>query len=724
MQAGAPRGSAAFAGFVVRSQRPPVSPDSRGRVLAESAFRALRFAFENRLEWGAEAAQTLTEALDGFGPFRARSLGPQLADRAFEAELLRFLRDAFDQGRLVVTRPAVEQLSLDAIRPVPELPPLAPPPRDPGLHSFELRVIDEVGQGINGVDADFIADEPTTVSTNGAGVALLDGVHVASASVSLRDVEALARVLDPRWDKVRSGKPPKESNLTEVVFRGAELGPFPLKAEVPNTVVIKPPLGKLFVELHDRTGRQLHRKVRYTIDGPQSFSGETDEDGRLLHENVLPGDYTLSFEAPVDLGDESVDQSLETQLVVLEPEDPTPELRMLGALPRVVLARLKGMFFDTNKSFLLPASTAVFERLRSIYAENEPADLLVVGHADTTGDASVNDPLSLERADNTRAFLEDDVDTWLAMYDTSVPSKRRWGSAEDDAMVFSTADFATKPPEEDPISWFQRTRGLLIDGIAGPETRRQLITEYMALDGVGLGGDDPEFDITITTHGCGENFPLDDSGEELDSAPADDQEDQLDRRVELFFFDREFGIKPAPPGKNSGPGSTQYPQWRKRALRTSELDTDPVQILEIRLHDLDAKPLPRAVCSAKVGALSLGIKQADDDGVLRVTLPPACPVTIELSFGPEGSEEPFPLSCSLVVDCDSDDDDERDRQRLHNLGYLLEWEFETQAVRFQADYQVDADPEPLGLVDGSLPDGTRERLNRIFDGDLDASTPA
>ena len=87
----------------------------------------------------------------------------------------------------------------------------------------------------------------------------------------------------------------------------------------------------------------------------------------------------------------------------------------------------------------------------------------------------------LERADNTAAYLRDDVDTWLAMFDSSVPQKRRWGDAEDDAMLFSMPDFETKPPEEDPLRWFQRTRGLKIDGIAGPETRRQLITEYMAL---------------------------------------------------------------------------------------------------------------------------------------------------------------------------------------------------------------------------------------------------
>jgi hypothetical protein len=83
----------------------------------------------------------------------------------------------------------------------------------------------------------------------------------------------------------------------------------------------------------------------------------------------------------------------------------------------------------------------------------------------------------------------------------------------------------------------------------------------MDLDGATLN----PANITAQVHGCGENFPLDDSAEELDTAPANNKEDALDRRVELFFFDVDFGIVPKPPGDNSSKGSTQYPAWRKQA---------------------------------------------------------------------------------------------------------------------------------------------------------------
>jgi hypothetical protein len=158
-------------------------------------------------------------------------------------------------------------------------------------------------------------------------------------------------VLEPRWEELRRGVPPKESNTTEVVFRGAELGPFPLKAEVPNTVAVKPPLGKLFVELWDKTGRFRHAQRTYQISGPQPFEGTTDENGRLVHEDVFAGDYALSL--ALDFFEEgdpdrAVD-IVESPLVVLESSAGEPQVRLLGAVPRSVLARLH-FFFNTNKT--------------------------------------------------------------------------------------------------------------------------------------------------------------------------------------------------------------------------------------------------------------------------------------------------------------------------------------------------------------------------------------
>jgi len=298
--------------------------------------------------------------------------------------------------------------------------------------------------------------------------------------------------------------------------------------------------------------------------GPQSFTGKTDKKGRLLHKDVLRGDYELELTVETDKGDGStIVETYKTPVVVLEQGAVNPQVRMLAAAQRVVMARMRGMLFDTNKCFLLPTAIEAVQQIRGIYLDNNPSQLLIVGHTDTTAEPDINDPLSKERADSIKAYFEDDVDTWLKNYDLS--GKKKWGSREDRLMISAMPDFGTRGEDEDLVEWFQRTRSLEVDGKAGKNTRTQLITEYMALDGVNLS-EEPSLDISITTHGAGENFPLKDTGFELDTAAADEKEDAFDRRVELFFFDTEFGILPA-PGAADGP---EYLEWRKRSAKDDD----------------------------------------------------------------------------------------------------------------------------------------------------------
>jgi len=543
-----------FEDFVVRLRPGGPRPEQEQLELARWAAIQFRVGVEVGDPGVVRAARELMRLLDGGTRGIGRGFGfvadfddRAPLDHAFGGIAARLEQDLL-AGRLVVERDQIASLTERRHGLVPSLPPLPPPRREAKLHTFEVRFLDEVGKAISGIDAEFAADGARTRVTNAAGVALLEDSPTTSAKVSIVDPEALSKLLDPRWQRFRPGKPPKESNATEVVFHGAELGPFPLKAELPNTVIIKPPLGKIHLELLDKTGSVRHGGRSYVINGPDSFSGTTDAEGRLLHDPVFPGDYTLTLTIDDDI--------YETPVDVLDSAASEPQVRFIGAVPRAVLARLKGAFFETNKSFLLPVVVDRFKYIREVYANNNPSELLIVGHTDTTAQPSINDPLSLERADSTAAYLLDDVDAWLRMYETSTPQARRWGNHEDLLMIESMADFGTKAPSEDSIRWYQRTRSLKVDGIAGSETRSELIGEYMRRDGSPLT-EEPNFDITITTHGCGEHFPLDESGDDLDAAPEDQQEDAADRRVELFFFDAEFGIQPPPPGKNSQKGSTE-----------------------------------------------------------------------------------------------------------------------------------------------------------------------
>ena len=344
-------------------------------------------------------------------------------------------------------------------------------------------------------------------------------------------------------------------------------------------------LATLSVELFDKTGRVRHAERSFQLTGPKTLSGTTDDQGRFRLEGVPPGDYTMELGLDFFLGEPDAVMDIMDVPLVVRRGDAQPQVRMVGAVPRSVMARLD-MFFNTNKTFLLPTALPSVRKLRNLYIANAPCQLLVVGHADTRAGAVYNDRLSLERAKATIAYLKDDVEAWFKYY-SDKESKQCWGKVEDHLMIISMPDFQDKPAGEDEIKWFQRTRGLnKVDGTAGDETRHALIEEYMTLDGASLK--DFVGEIDATPHGCGENFPLDESGQELDGAPADEKRDRLDRRVELFFFDAEFGITPLPASENSGSKSTQYPTWRKRLSETVELsanDPDAPQARFVELAD-------------------------------------------------------------------------------------------------------------------------------------------
>jgi hypothetical protein len=244
--------------------------------------------------------------------------------------------------------------------------------------------------------------------------------------------------------------------------------------------------------------------------------------------------------------------------------------------PRVICARILELLFDTNKTFLLPSALQHIRAVVELYAKRPKAQLLIVGHTDTTGDPDVNDPLSLNRARSIKAYLEDDVDTWLDYYGDHMHPNARWGAHEDHLMLDAILATTGEELTDTPVRHFQATRGLEADGKLGDNTRRALVTEYMAADGTTL----PK-GIHPVVHGCGANFPL---------PPDDPPEHTHDRRVELFFFDPHLGILPPPPGDLSGPDTPEYPEWRRRSVETHEYTIRQLPTIQLLVMDDAATP--------------------------------------------------------------------------------------------------------------------------------------
>ncbi|HKO52193.1 MAG TPA: OmpA family protein [Polyangiaceae bacterium] len=617
------------------------------------------------------AAQRLQHALLGAGPLRPQRFGSTLETQRSFDQLRDFLEEQLEAGGLVVRQEPsianVPEQELTVRRPRLEGQPPGDlvPRREPPLEtSFEVRFVDEIGQAIGGFEVLLaVGDRRENVTTNAAGVALLEGTTEGSGTVKVLDFAALEKVLEPRWSKRRIGKAPGGLNTTAQPFDGQTFGALAIKAGTPNTVVIKPKLAKLSLQLWDKSGRTPHAKRKYTITGPEAFEGETDEQGQLLHEAVTPGDYTLEVSLVSYQGDpDEIVETATTQVVAFAEGAGATEIRMIGALPHSTLARLNA-FFNTNKAFLLPSAMPAVQKLRELYGQNTPSKLLVVGHADTAGGVPYNDKLALARAEATIAYLKDDVDAWLKFYETGVEAKQRWGKVEDHLMITAMADFVTKPKGEAPVHWYQRTRELTVDNQAGKQTRTKLIAEYMALDGASLA--DLHGKIEAIAHGCGEHFPLDDTAEQLDRDPSDEKRDRLDRRVELFFFDPEFGINPPPPSDVSAANSQEYPKWRERLsdevdLVAGENDVPEVifaEIADTHFRTDSAVVLPEGELPDKtehqsltsVGVIAHALRFIEDNPDKTVLVAGHTDSTADIAYNQKLSEERAAVTLAMLT---------------------------------------------------------------------------
>lgn len=364
-------------------------------------------------------------------------------------------------GQCIVTFDAHDDVAVD-------LPPNPVPPTPPPAHeqTFELTLVDELGEPIAGAELSISGTKTETATTDDQGRVTLTGESVETCLVEL-DFEALRDELAARWDGVRPGEYVEDTETASVRLFGDE-----------NPVLL--------------------------------FAGEP---------------HVISIQPRVD--------------------------RLIA----------NGLLFDTSKSFLLPTALPAMRTVVEHYARMPEAEVLVVGHTDQAGDTSYNAVLSEERAGSMAAFLQDDVEGWLPFYGPGTSWEKRWGAHEDSLMLAALPDFADKPPGTSAVRWFQESRGLTVDGVAGDETRRALIRDYMAIDGTTLPAA-----ATVNTHGCGESFPEAPGPDGTASAP--------NRRVEVFFFRGDLGVQPPPPGAASTPSDPEYPEWVRRAINTLEEEVE------------------------------------------------------------------------------------------------------------------------------------------------------
>lgn len=376
----------------------------------------------------------------------------------------------------------------------------------------------------------------------------------------------------------------------------------------------------------------------------------------------------------------------------------------------VTRVRVVGLLFDTARSFLLPSALDGIEQLVDLYRAHEGEFVLVTGHTDRVGSSADNDRLALDRARCVEAFLRDDVQVWVDMYGSSVAATSRWGATEDAHMLHVVAadlieEHGTVGASVRP---YQQRRGLTVDGSIGPQTRRALVADYMAIDRSTLPAS-----TSSLCHGCGEHFP----SVETDDGVAE----PANRRVEIFFF--RDGIEPVPSAEQSGPGSIEYPAWRSAAEATVDLSVEaerPRIELQMRLHDLATAPHGRTFFVVEHEGMTLADGETDERGFAFVLLPEPAPSTVTVRFGADHPQGPFESATVVVTALDPADPQQRGRALLHNLGYdVEEQDLAGSVAQFQADYGLVA----AAMDSGRLPASVLEHLETIVgERGADAST--
>ncbi len=354
--------------------------------------------------------------------------------------------------------------------------------------------------------------------------------------------------------------------------RGRRAGP--VKPEVP----VKPdpvptPHGSIEVQIVSAAGApQKNLEFKVTLPDGTRRTGHTNADGKIRLDNLPPQAQCTLLLPEVKAKQEEA--AVQPGRVRYQPDLPVVagQAAVVELPAKVHRAQLKGLHFETAKTFLLPSAMAGVRKLRAIY-DNFGADLavLVSGHTDTVGTADFNRGLSMERADSIARFLTQDVDGWMKFYD-GPPFSDPWGVREDQFMLSTLTDGDGAPFLADQVDGklgtrtqaaykkFQAAKALKRTGLPSKDTRHALVTAYVALEGTTLPRG-----ARLSSHGCGFSHLSVETGPGVD--------EPQNRRVEIYLF--EGDVTPTPRALCPTSGCAEYPQWLARIDSTVDLDEAP-----------------------------------------------------------------------------------------------------------------------------------------------------
>ncbi len=156
------------------------------------------------------------------------------------------LVDEIRHGQLQLTgraRAPAGWVPIDGLMDPFEDDPVPVEPLPPQTSRFEIRVIDDIGDPVDGLDLTFeVLGEAQNVRTDGRGIARIDGMEGNSAHVTVVSTSRLQDIMRPRWTAPRTAVLPEDRPDAPVVVERLDdhFDPVRLARERQTTLVILP----------------------------------------------------------------------------------------------------------------------------------------------------------------------------------------------------------------------------------------------------------------------------------------------------------------------------------------------------------------------------------------------------------------------------------------------------------------------------------------------------
>ena len=245
--------------------------------------------------------------------------------------------------------------------------------------------------------------------------------------------------------------------------------------------------------------------------------------------------------------------------------------------------------------------------------DNAGRELIIEGHADTSGDSDYNLAISKRRAEAIKGLLENDMDLWNGVVacndhklETEDYQQTLKGLSERYGWDCDPGDVDNKdgPKTTEGVKGFQteynsQYKGTLtVDGVVGPKTWEAIgITIRLLLEDY-LKNDLQLDPIPAIPYGypdgngiypCGESCPIENAGDS-------DYKSEENRRVELVFYKKDDPTPAIAPAASREIGLEKDPvsekKWKKEKIEGGGGDGKKGEVLQIKILKLDKWFIP------------------------------------------------------------------------------------------------------------------------------------